>query len=228
MSRLAIGSVLLLSLLPVPAFAQSSAAVKPPAAAKASGVPAAEALARLTDGNRRFVAGRSQAPHRDRARILETAPVQKPFAVIVGCSDSRVPSEILFDQGIGDLFVVRTAGQVSADASYGSIEYAVEVLGAKLVVVMGHTKCGAVKAALEKPAVPGHIATLVSAISPAADRARTQPGDPLDNAVRENVRTQVRELAALEPVLSKRVKEGAVKVIGAVYDVSSGNVTFLP
>ena len=100
------------------------------------------ALNRLKEGNARFVEGRSERPRQGAERIKEVSKGQNPFAVVVGCSDSRVPNEIIFDQGLGDLFIVRTAGQVSAAASYGSIEFAEEVLGAKLIVVLGHTKCG--------------------------------------------------------------------------------------
>ena len=110
-------------------------------------VSAAEALRNLKEGNQRFIEGKSIRPHQDLKRIKELLTGQKPYAVIVGCSDSRVPSEIIFDQGLGDLFIVRTAGQVSSFASWGSIEFANLVLGAKLIVVMGHTKCGAVAAA---------------------------------------------------------------------------------
>jgi len=126
------------------------------------------ALIALKEGNSRLVAGKSIKPHQDVNRIKELATGQKPFAVIVGCSDSRVPSEIIFDQGLGDLFIVRTAGQVSSYASFGSIEFANAVLGAKLIVVLGHTQCGAVAAACKLPEVPGHIVTLINAIKPAA------------------------------------------------------------
>jgi carbonic anhydrase len=184
-------------------------------------------LQKLIDGNRRFVEGRSTSPNRDIKRIRETAPKQKPFATIVSCSDSRVPNEIVFDQGIGDLFVVRTAGQVSTSASYGSIEFAAEVLGSKLIVVLGHTHCGAVQAAVDVPEVPGHIVTLINAIKPAAAAARKLPGDVVNNAIRENVKLEVAQLRGLEPVLAKRVREGTVRVVGALYDIDSGKVTVI-
>ena len=146
-------------------------------------------------------------------KIKELAAGQKPFAIIVGCSDSRVPNEIVFDQGLGDLFIVRTAGQVSSYASWGSMEFAATALGAKLIVVLGHTKCGAVAAACAVPDVPGHIITLINAIKPAAEIAKDMEGDLVDNAVRVNVAKEVEQLKGLEPVLSKKVKSGEIIII---------------
>lgn len=190
-------------------------------------VSADSALTRLKDGNKRFTAGKSIRPHQDLERIKELSLGQKPFAIIVGCSDSRVPSEIIFDQGLGDLFIVRTAGQVSSFASWGSIEFANAVLGAKLIVVMGHTQCGAVAAACKVPDVPGHIVTLINAIKPAAELARLQGGDEVENAVKINVALQVQQLKSMEPVLTKAIKNGGTKIVGAVYDLKSGKVEFL-
>lgn len=187
-----------------------------------------DALTRLKQGNERFVQGKSIRPHQDLNRIKEVATSQHPFATVVGCSDSRVPNEIIFDQGVGDLFIVRTAGQVSTYASWGSIEFAEELLGTKLIVVLGHTQCGAVSAAVKLPEVPGHIVTLINAIKPAVEKAREQhPTDLLDAAIRENVRLQVEQLKALEPVLAKRVREGSVKIVGALYHLDTGVVEFL-
>jgi len=186
-----------------------------------------EALARLREGNKRFVSGKSAKPRQDFSRIQEVAEGQYPFATIVGCSDSRVPNEIIFDQGLGDLFIVRTAGQVSTYASWGSIEFAEEVLGTKLIVVLGHTRCGAVNAAVNLPEVPGHIVTLINAIKPAVEQARKkQPAVLLDEAIRENIKMQVEQLKGLEPVLAKRVREGSIRIIGALYDLNSGEIEF--
>jgi carbonic anhydrase len=168
-------------------------------------VSADAALNSLKEGNKRFVEGKSIKPHQDLQRIKEVSSGQKPFAIIVGCSDSRVPNEIIFDQGLGDLFIIRTAGQVSTFASWGSIEFGNAVLGANLIVVLGHTKCGAVSAACQIPDVPGHIVTLINAIKPAAQLAKTQKGDEVENAVRINVAMQVQQLENLEPVLTKAV-----------------------
>lgn len=187
-----------------------------------------DALSKLKQGNERFVQGKSIRPHQDLNRIKEVASGQAPFATIVGCSDSRVPNEIIFDQGVGDLFIVRTAGQVSTYASWGSIEFAEELLGTKLIVVLGHTQCGAVSAAVKLPEVPGHIVTLINAIKPAVEKAREEhPTDLLDAAIRENVRLQVEQLKSLEPVLAKRIREGSVKIVGALYHLDSGKVEFL-
>lgn len=190
-------------------------------------VPADSALLRLKEGNQRFVQGRSIHPNQDTTRIKQLASGQEPFAIIVGCSDSRVPNEIIFDQGLGDLFIVRTAGQVSSFASWGSIEFANAVLGSKLIVVMGHTKCGAVAAACKIPDVPGHIVTLINSIKPAAQLAKKQTGDVVENAVKINVAMQVQQLQTLEPVLSKAVQSGQTKIVGAVYHIETGEVEFL-
>jgi carbonic anhydrase len=193
-----------------------------------AGVSQEQALARLKEGNKRFVSGKSSKPRQDATRIKEVAEGQSPFATIVGCSDSRVPNEIIFDQGLGDLFIVRTAGQVSTYASWGSIEFAEEVLGTKLIVVLGHTKCGAVNAAVNIAEVPGHIVTLINAIKPAVEKARKkEPAVLLDAAIRENILMQVELLKGLEPVLAKRVREGSITIIGALYDLNSGTVEFL-
>lgn len=190
-------------------------------------VTADEALIRLKEGNTRFIEGKSIRPHQDFQRIKEVSLGQTPFAIIVGCSDSRVPSEIIFDQGLGDLFIVRTAGQVSSFASWGSIEFGNAVLGANLIVVMGHTKCGAVAAACKIPDVPGHIVTLINAIKPAAQLAKKQTGDEVENAVQINVAMQVQQLQNMEPVLTKAFQSGTLKIVGAVYNLETGKIEFL-
>jgi carbonic anhydrase len=187
-----------------------------------------EAIARLKEGNLRFTEGKSIKPHQNFDRIKEVAMGQSPFATVIGCSDSRVPNEIIFDQGLGDLFIVRTAGQVSTYASWGSIEFAEEILGTKLIVVLGHTQCGAVNAAVNLPEVPGHIVTLINAIKPAVVNAKKkQPDDLLDSAIRENILMQVEQLRNLEPVLAKRVRDNSIKIIGALYHLETGEVEFL-
>ncbi|WP_232298455.1 carbonic anhydrase [Leptospira licerasiae] len=180
------------------------------------------------EGNYRFITGKSIRPNQSKDRVKELTKGQKPFAVIVGCSDSRVPHEIIFDQGIGDLFIVRTAGQVSTYASWGSIEFAVEVLGSRLILILGHTKCGAVAAACNLPEVPGHIVTLINAIKPAADVAKSLPGDLVDNAVKVNVAKQVKQLKELEPVMTRKLRKKEIDIVGAVYDIETGKVEILP
>lgn len=185
-------------------------------------------LRKLMGGNRRFVEDKSIRPRQDRAALTSTEKGQKPFAILVSCSDSRVPNEIVFDQGVGDLFIVRTAGQVMAAASYGSIEFATAVLGSKLVVVLGHQSCGAVDAAIKRPEVPGHIVTLVNSIKSSAVKARAMGGNLLENAIRQNVIEQVNELRDLDPILSKRFQKGEILIVGAVYNLGSGKVEFIP
>lgn len=202
------------------------------ASALAEPTPAAPEWQRLLDGNARFIAGKSEHPHQDPARRGETAEGQKPFAIVVGCADSRTSPEILFDQGIGDLFVVRLAGNLIDDAALGSIEFAVGKLGARLIVVLGHEKCGAVKAAVDAvhggPAAPGKIGTLVEAIKPAAASVQGKPGDELDNAVRANVHVVAEKLGQASPVLEPFLKSGELKIVGARYDLDDGKVELVP
>lgn len=186
------------------------------------------ALQKLAGGNKRFEMGKSIHPRQDPALIKRLSDGQYPFATIVGCSDSRVSGEILFDQGFGDLFVCRTAGQVMAQATYGTIEYGYLSLNTKLVVVLGHSNCGAVSAALKAPEnPPGHIVTLINAIKPAVTAAKNMKGDKLENAVRQNVINQVYELRQLESVLSRAYDKGDLLIVGAVYNLATGRVVFL-
>ncbi len=183
---------------------------------------------KLLGGNKRFQQANSIFPRQDPALIKRLSEGQLPFATIVGCSDSRVSSEILFDQGFGDLFVCRTAGQVMAQATYGTIEYAYLNLGTRLIVVLGHSTCGAVEAAIKRPeAPPGHIVSLINAIKPAALKVQKMQGDKLENAVRQNIINQVMELRQLEPVLSRAYDRGELLIVGAVYNLATGSVEFL-
>jgi carbonic anhydrase len=208
----------------------------------AGGAPAAGAARRdpdvilrsLLDGNRRFASGQTEGPRRKPEEFATLAAGQTPEAIIVGCADSRVAPEILFDQGVGDLFVIRVAGNVVSKAGVvvkGSIEYAVAELGVPLILVLGHTQCGAVKAALQhldaKDALPGAIAGLVDTIKPAVAAAKGRPGNPLDNAIEANVLAGVARLKALPPIVAPAVKRGTVKVVGGVYDLKSGAVTMI-
>lgn len=194
---------------------------------KLVGVSPEEALKRLKEGNIRFVQGKSKRPNQSPDRIREVSKKQNPFATIVGCSDSRVPNEIIFDQGLGDLFILRTAGQVSTYASWGSIEFSVAVLNVNLVVVLGHTGCGAVHAACKADDVPGHIIALTNAIKPAAEKVKHREGDFLENAVKANVALQVSALRKLDPILSKFYNKGQIQIVGAVYDLETGIVNYL-
>lgn len=179
-----------------------------------------EALEQLYVGNRRFVAGDSLAPNRDIPRLREVAPRQAPFAAFLGCADSRVPIEIVFDQGFGDLFVTRIAGNVAATENIASLEFSTKVLGAKVLYVLGHTSCGAVAAAAKAEPVPGQISALFQHIRPAIRAAK---GD-VDAAVRENVKLQAQTLVEASTVISQLVAEGQVLVAGGVFDLTTGRV----
>lgn len=186
----------------------------------------AEALDRLLAGNERFVRGEAQG----RAPRAELAAGQSPFAVILSCSDSRVPPEIVFDQGLGDVFLVRVAGNTAIDPILlGSIEYGVGVLGAVLLMVLGHEGCGAVTAALDHvhqgTAAPGDIQAVIDPVVPAARAVSGEPADrQLDHAVRENVRRQVAALEAAPSVLAPAVAVGRLTVVGAEYTLATGKV----
>ncbi|MCE9593133.1 MAG: carbonic anhydrase [Planctomycetes bacterium] len=187
------------------------------------------ALGELVQGNRRFVTGRFEHARLDKERRDELAKAQHPFAVVVGCSDSRVPPELVFDQGLGDLFVVRVAGNVIDDASLGSIEYAVEHLGANLVIVLGHERCGAVKAALDGGELPGHIGAIAAQLSPAIAEAKLDRGpDPLDTAVRANIVRVVEQLRGAGPILAEKVASDELEIVGARYDLDTGEIEFFP
>lgn len=183
-----------------------------------------KALARLLDGNERFVGNGLAHPNRGPDRRTRLAQGQKPFAILVSCSDSRVPPEIVFDQGLGDLFVVRSAGHLVDDIGLGSIEYAAEHLGVNLILVLGHERCGAVKASCDAPKAPAHINALVKAIQPAVQKARGLPGDLLPNAVKENVIAVTEKLKSSKPILAHLLETGRLRVEGAVYDLDTGLV----
>jgi carbonic anhydrase len=193
-----------------------------------------ELLRKLLEGNKRFMKGETTAPRRKPEDFAKLAEGQTPRAVIIGCADSRVPPEILFDQGVGDLFVVRVAGNVVSGAGAtvkGSIEYAVAELNVSLVMVLGHTQCGAVKAAVkhinDKDTLPGAIAGLVDTIKPAVAKAKGEAGNLVEDAIKANVGIGVERLKSLEPILAGPVKKGRVKVVGGVYDLRTGRVTVI-
>jgi carbonic anhydrase len=205
-----------------------------PIAARASGGhgdakpgPSADAVLKtLKDGNARFVAGKAKHPNESLARVKQLGSGQQPTAIVLGCSDSRVPPEIVFDQGVGDLFVVRVAGNVAEPHTLGSIEYAAEHLGSPLIVVLGHHKCGAVKATAEGAGTEGNLGQLVSEIRPAVAGAKANP-DPeglVHGAVHVHARNVAAELVSESPVLQKLVAEGRVRIAAAVYDLDSGRV----
>ena len=185
-------------------------------------------------GNQRFAAGQSTHPRRTPKDFMPLAAGQSPVACIITCSDSRVTPEILFDMGIGELFVVRVAGNYvdgAGAAVKGTVEYGVAELGVSLVMILGHSQCGAVKAAIEhihdNDALPGAINDLVNAIKPSVLASQKTPGDPLENAIRANVKRGVDRLDDLGPIVAPAVKSGKIKVVGGVYELATGKVVML-
>lgn len=182
---------------------------------------------KLVEGNQRY-ANASTVCHEDwSVKRLAVAQGQKPFAVIVTCSDSRVPPEIVFDQALGDLFVIRVAGNVVDDFAIGSIEYGVTVLGANLVLVLGHSNCGAVEGALKGLKFDNHIQEVLNTIQPAIANIKGDSGNALENAIKANVRHVEEKLKSSKPVLAKLLEQGKVGILGAYYDLASGKVEFL-
>jgi carbonic anhydrase len=187
----------------------------------AASVSADNALAKLKEGNLRFATSEVSQSKPTAARRAETAQAQHPFAIIVGCADSRTAPELVFDQNLGDLFVIRTAGNLVDDHALGSIEYAVAHAGARLIVVLGHTRCGAVTAALESDHAPGHIQSLVRDIQPAVKAAKGKPGDALAAAITENARQVAAQIKA-KAALGDLAKE--VRIVSAIYDLDTGKI----
>ena len=197
------------------------------AAAPAGKFTPAQGLMYLLQGNQRFVSGQVQHPRRDAFRRTDTLGGQTPFAIILTCSDSRLPPEVIFDQGIGDLFVLRNAGNVAGEIVLGSIEYAVEHLNSSLILVLGHQKCGAVTAAVNGGEAPGHIKNVVEQIAPSVEYARALQGDLLTNAIDANILETVRQLKTSVPILAEAVSARSLEVFGARYNLDTGTVTFL-
>lgn len=183
-----------------------------------------DALQKLMEGNQRFVQHQPQYPDQTAARLREVAQVQHPFATVLSCADSRVPAEIIFDQGIGDIFDVRIAGNISTPEALGSIEYAVALLGTPVLMVLGHERCGAVTAAVQNESLPGEIGSFVRAILPAVERVKDKAGDTVDNAVTANVQYQIEQLKR-SPLLTEQLQSGKLKIVGGRYDLDTGTVT---
>lgn len=190
-------------------------------------ITADQALQMLIDGNKRHIATKRIYPHQTEQRLREVATGQHPFAIVLGCADSRVPPEIAFDRGIGDLFVIRVAGNIVDDAVTASIEFAAAQLGAPLVIVLGHERCGAVAATLKGGELPGHLKTLAEAIQPAVVKVKDKPGDALDNTVRANVQMVVEQLKTSTPILADMVKQKKLTIVGGRYDLDTGAVTVI-
>lgn len=194
------------------------------AAKEATRITSDQALATLMAGNKQYASAKLTHPNQTPERRTELVKGQHPFAVILSCSDSRVPPEVIFDQGLGDLFVVRVAGNVVDDIALGSIEYAAEHLGTPLIVVLGHEKCGAITATVEGGKAPGHIDAVVRALKPAVEKVKDQPGDKVENAAKANIGLVVEQLKTSRPILAELVKNGKLKIVGARYDLDTGLV----
>jgi carbonic anhydrase len=209
---------------------------------------AEDALKRLMAGNRAFSAGQASRPRQAQQRRLDVAVGQTPFAAILGCSDSRVPPELVFDQGLGDLYVVRVAGNIADRLAIASLELAVEDLGVRLILVLGHDACAAVTRTIELlglsaqqpqtgmwtwqhdwgsgPARPvGHLSELAAAIKPSVDEAHHRGRDRVDAAIDANIRRVVEQLKTSQPILASRVANAGLRVVGARYHLASGVVT---
>ncbi len=202
------------------------------------GISAAEALERLIAGNQRFVAdlraGRNETAS---ARPYRLVAEQRPFAIVIGCSDARVPAEIVFDQGLGELFVIRVAGNIIAPSQIGSVEFAAERFGTPLVVVLGHTRCGAVEATLEELERPSdsrspNLRAIVERIRPAVEslfetELRGDAARLMRQAVRANIRASANQLRHGSQILERLIDEGRLEVVGAEYSLETGEVEFL-
>jgi carbonic anhydrase len=207
---------------------QRAFADQPAADTAPNAIAPTDALARLLQGNERYVANAPANKDYSAGRAARVT-AQYPIAAILGCADSRVSPELAFDQGPGDLFVVRVAGNFVNDDGLASLEYGVKFLGAPLIVVLGHTHCGAVSAAVkaieEHAVLPGHLPELARAIAPAVTIARQHgQANLIANATVENVRLNANRLRVSKPLIGEYVKAGKVRVVGAIYDLASGKV----
>ncbi|MFK3979373.1 carbonic anhydrase [Micromonospora sp. NPDC050397] len=209
-------------------------AIATPAAAQPAEPPAptpTTALNRLVAGNKRFYKGDARHPHQSMKDLRELANGQHPFAITLGCADSRVAPELLFDQGLGDLFDNRVAGNVVDDLMLGSIEFAIEEFGVPLIVVLGHERCGAITATVDAiehgGEAPGHIGSIVAALRPIVEPLIGGPGDVVEAGVRANVLAQVQYLLDHSEIVREKVHAGTLGVVGARYDLDNGKVTLL-
>lgn len=189
--------------------------------------PKQHLLDRLLEGNRRFVAGTPQHPHQDMAHRQTLLEGQRPFAAIVGCTDSRVPPELIFDQGFGDIYISRVGGTVVGDMALASLELGVIAFGIELLVVMGHAGCGAISATINGNTTAGHLPKLASLIQPSVDMARELPGDLLENTIRVNARRTAKALTERSPVMAEALANGQIAVVACYYDLATGRVEVL-
>jgi carbonic anhydrase len=188
-------------------------------------LPPDAALQKLLNGNQRFVWHHPEYPHQSAKRLQEVAFAQHPYATVLSCADSRVPAEIVFDAGIGDLFDIRVAGNIITAEVLGSLEYAAALLGTSLIMVLGHERCGAVTAAVKNEILPGSIGSLVKAIKPAINRVKDRSEDFIELAIVENVYYQIEQMQRQSSVLTQLVKSGKLKIVGGRYDLDTGLVS---
>ncbi|MBE9036331.1 carbonic anhydrase [aff. Roholtiella sp. LEGE 12411] len=186
-----------------------------------------EAIKRLLDGNQRFLHQKRKYPDQSLEHLQLIAKAQYPFASILGCADSRVPAEIVFDQGLGDLFVVRVAGNVVSDTIIGSLEYSTAVLGSQLIVILGHRRCGAVAEAIKNEPLPGRISLIIEGIKPSLARAKLTTDDTTQDAVIANIQYQAEKLQESSTILAKLITEGKLQIVSACYDIETGKVTVI-
>ncbi len=216
--------IFLLFFLSYPFFADAKS--------QGSDMSSEDALIRLKEGNQRFIENERTFPHSDIKRLQEVAAGQHPFATVITCSDSRVPPEYFFDVGFGDIFTIRVAGNVCDTDEVGSIEYGVDHLGTPLMVVLGHRHCGAVTAVVNNAEVHGNIPELIDNIIPAVQRAKQEHSDLhgealIETAIRENVWQAIQDLLNKSPITKERVKDGHLKIVGAILDIETGKVEWL-
>lgn len=187
---------------------------------------AARALQLLLDGNQRFITGHMEHPNQSPDRRREVAKGQHPFAAVLSCSDSRVPPEIIFDRGLGDLFVVRVAGNVATDLTIESLDYSVKHLGVRVVMILGHTQCGAVTAAVKGHTEEGDVGPMLKELQPVVAESKNEPGDPVENAIYENVHYVMKKVAA-SPEFQPMIKSGELKIMGGIYNLETGKIEML-
>ncbi|MBL1210182.1 carbonic anhydrase [Geminocystis sp. GBBB08] len=185
-----------------------------------------KALQLLLEGNQRFINNKPINVNRSLTRIQEVAKGQKPFAILLSCADSRVPVEILFDRGFGDIFVVRNAGNIVTAEEAGSIEFGSLVLGAKVILVLGHGSCGAVKAAVDGNPVPGSIQSVLDSIKPALDTLKPEDKKDLSTAIKANVKRQVENLKK-SSIITQLINENKLKIVGGYYDLNTAKVSLI-
>lgn len=185
------------------------------------------AISKLKDGNERFVKMELTNTNNNLKIREQLVSKQTPFVAIISCSDSRIPVEMVFDQNIGDVFVVRNAGNIINDDVVGSIEYAVEYLNVKLVVVMGHQNCGAVITAVENTKTSKYLASVTDYIQQSVEHAKGEPGDFLENVAKHNARQVVKDLSEIDSAIRKHLKQGDIDIVPAYYSLETGRVEFL-